>query len=216
MASLPSRSQSPGGTAGTVSPSRISLRTSQGSTYDSPILSEPKPLAAVFPGTTMPPSCLSPTSPSDTTQARAGVAIIGGARLGSTLSLVEGRGLTGSPLRSGMTAVPQHYGSTLPRQSQPLAYGADPYGLYQRSALPRPDSLIGQSVHFSHWLVNRPGYQNPVSDYTLIVVRVPNLPVVVMLMSLLSLSYLMNSSAFGKPEKSYSTGEGRSYKTKKL
>lgn len=69
----------------------------------------------------------------------------GGGRLGSTLSLVEGRGLTGSPLRSGMTAVPQHYGSTLPRQSQPLAYGADPYGLYQRSALPRPDSLIGQS-----------------------------------------------------------------------
>lgn len=68
-----------------------------------------------------------------------------GGRLGSTLSLVEGRALTGSPLRSGMTAVPQHYGSTLPRQSQPLAYGADPYGLYQRSALPRPDSLIGQS-----------------------------------------------------------------------
>uniref|UniRef100_A0A4W6DSQ2 Plakophilin 4 n=1 Tax=Lates calcarifer TaxID=8187 RepID=A0A4W6DSQ2_LATCA len=145
MASLPSRSQSPGcGTAGTVSPSRISLRTSQGSTYDSPILSEPKPLAAVFPGTTMPPSCPSPTSPTGGTQALGG-------RLGSTLSLVEGRGLTGSPLRSGMTAVPQHYGSTLPRQSQPLAYGADPYGLYQRSALPRPDSLIGlHSSYASH------------------------------------------------------------------
>lgn len=150
MASLPSRSQSPGcGTAGTVSPSRISLRTSQGSTYDSPILSEPKPLAAVFPGTTMPPSCPSPTSPTGGTQALGGGGVGlgggGGGRLGSTLSLVEGRGLTGSPLRSGMTAVPQHYGSTLPRQSQPLAYGADPYGLYQRSALPRPDSLIGQS-----------------------------------------------------------------------
>lgn len=152
MASLPSRSQSPGcGTAGTVSPSRISLRTSQGSTYDSPILSEPKPLAAIFPGTSMPPSCPSPTSPTDGTQARVGGGggVMGGGgvagRLGSTLSLVEGRGLTGSPLRSGMTAVPQHYGSTLPRQSQPLAYGADPYGLYQRSALPRPDSLIGQS-----------------------------------------------------------------------
>lgn len=152
MASLPSRSQSPGcGTAGTVSPSRISLRTSQGSTYDSPILSEPKPLAAVFPGTTMPPSCPSPTSPTDATQGRVGGGggvggggSGGGGRLGSTLSLIEGRGSTGSPLRSGMTAVPQHYGSTLPRQSQPLAYGADPYGLYQRSALPRPDSLIGQ------------------------------------------------------------------------
>ncbi|XP_068575814.1 plakophilin-4-like isoform X2 [Cebidichthys violaceus] len=150
MASLPSRSQSPGcGTAGTVSPSRISLRTSQGSTYDSPILSEPKPLAAVFPGTAMPPSCPSPNSPTDGTQ---GGLVLGGGglggRLGSTLSLVEGRCLTGSPLRSGMTAVPQHYGSTLPRQSQPLAYGADPYGLYQRSALPRPDSLIG--LHSSY------------------------------------------------------------------
>uniref|UniRef100_A0A3B4H837 Plakophilin-4-like n=1 Tax=Pundamilia nyererei TaxID=303518 RepID=A0A3B4H837_9CICH len=142
MASLPSRSQSPGcGTAGTVSPSRISLRTSQGSTYDSPILSEPKPLAAVFPGTTMPPSCPSPTSPTESTQGSGG-------RLGSSLSLIEGRGSMGSPLRSGMTAVPQHYGSTLPRQSQPLAYGADPYGLYQRSALPRPDSLIG--LHSSY------------------------------------------------------------------
>uniref|UniRef100_A0A669DS58 Plakophilin 4 n=1 Tax=Oreochromis niloticus TaxID=8128 RepID=A0A669DS58_ORENI len=148
MASLPSRSQSPGcGTAGTVSPSRISLRTSQGSTYDSPILSEPKPLAAVFPGTTMPPSCPSPTSPTEGTQGR-GVVQVDGGRLGSTLSLIEGRGSTGSPLRSGMTAVPQHYGSTLPRQSQPLAYGADPYGLYQRSALPRPDSLIG--LHSSY------------------------------------------------------------------
>ncbi|XP_028428034.1 plakophilin-4 isoform X3 [Perca flavescens] len=149
MASLPSRSQSPGcGTAGTVSPSRISLRTSQGSTYDSPILSEPKPLAAVFPGTFMPPACPSPTSPTDGPQAP-GVGLVGGrGRLGSTLSLVEGRCLTGSPLRSGMTAVPQHYGSTLPRQSQPLAYGADPYGLYQSTALPRPDSLIG--LHSSY------------------------------------------------------------------
>lgn len=140
MASLPSSSQSPG--CGTVSPSRISLRTSQGSTYDSPILSEPKPLAAVFPGTSMPPSCPSPLSPAD------GVQTLdrgGSGRLGSTLSLVEGRGLTGSPLHSGMTAVPQHFGTTLPRHSQPLAYGADPYGLYQKSALPRPDSLIGQS-----------------------------------------------------------------------
>uniref|UniRef100_A0A3B3C6U9 Plakophilin 4 n=1 Tax=Oryzias melastigma TaxID=30732 RepID=A0A3B3C6U9_ORYME len=144
MASLPSRSQSPG--CGTVSPSRISMRTSQGSTYDSPILSEPKSLAAIFPGTTMPPSCLSPTSPSDAIQVLGSG--VGGGRLGSTLSLIEGRVSAGSPLRSGMTAVPQHYGSTLPRQSQSLAYGTDPYGLYQRSALPRPDSLIG--LHSSY------------------------------------------------------------------
>lgn len=152
MTSLPSSGQSPG--CGAVSPSRMSLRTSQGSTYDSPILSEPKPLAALFPGTSMPPSCPSPLSPTDGIQDRGG-----GGRLGSTFSLVEGRGLMGSPLRSGMTAVPQHYGTTLPRQSQALVYGADPYGLYQKSALPRPDSLIGQShdsvepSHSSHFLV---------------------------------------------------------------
>ena len=144
MGSLPSRSQSPGAGA-TASPSHVSMRTSQGSAYGSPVLSEPKPLASLFPGTSMPPS--SPPSPMATSGAPGlGGGVVGG-RLGSTLSLVEGRGLAGSPppRASGMAAVPQHYGATLPRQSQPLAYGADPYGLYQRSALPRPDSLIGQS-----------------------------------------------------------------------
>ncbi|TNN45946.1 Plakophilin-4 [Liparis tanakae] len=136
MSSLPPRSQSPG--CGAVSPSRVSLRTSQGSAYDSPVLSEPRPLAAVFPAT--PPSGPSPSSPA------AGGLMLGGGRLGSTLSLGEGRGLTGAPLRPGMTAVPQHYGATLPRQSQPLAYGDDPYG--PRGALPRPDSLIG--LHSSY------------------------------------------------------------------
>lgn len=146
MASLPSRSHSPGG--GAVSPSRVSLRTSVGSTFDSPVLSEPRPLASVFPGTRMPPSCSSPTSPPIDALGGRGVPGIGdaGAHLGSTLSPVEGRGLAGSPLRPGMTAVPQHLGATLPRQ--PLAYDADPYGLYQRGALPRPDSLIG--LHSSY------------------------------------------------------------------
>ena len=143
MGSLPSRSQSPGAGA-TASPSHVSMRTSQGSAYGSPVLSEPKPLASLFPGTSMPPS--SPPSPLAASGAPGLGGVVGG-RLGSTLSLVEGRGLAGSPpaRASGMAAVPQHYGATLPRQSQPLAYGADPYGLYQRSALPRPDSLIGQS-----------------------------------------------------------------------
>lgn len=142
MASLPSRSHSPGG--GTVSPSRVSLRTSVGSTYDSPVLSEPLPLASVFPGTRMPPSCSSPTSPpSNALEGRRLAGAEGvAAHLGSTLSLVEGSGLSSSQLRPGMTAVPQHLAATLPRQ--PLAFGADPYGLYQRSTLPRPDSLIGQ------------------------------------------------------------------------
>nr|XP_029522228.1 plakophilin-4-like isoform X1 [Oncorhynchus nerka] len=184
MGSLPSRGQSPVcGVGGTVSPSRVSLRTSQGgSAYGSPILTEPKPLASIFPGTTMPPS--SPpgpgttpsfqraTSPYSPTHQRNGngdsplrtsphpgsanhatsphqaMGSVSG-HLGSTLSLVEGRGLSGSPLRSRMTAVPQHYGSTLPRQGV-LPYGHDAYGLYERTALPlsRPDSLTG--LHSSY------------------------------------------------------------------
>uniref|UniRef100_A0A8C5A936 Plakophilin-4-like n=1 Tax=Gadus morhua TaxID=8049 RepID=A0A8C5A936_GADMO len=151
MGSLPSRSQSPGAGA-TASPSHVSMRTSQGSAYGSPVLSEPKPLASLFPGTSMPPS--SPPSPLAASGAPGLGGVVGG-RLGSTLSLVEGRGLAGSPpaRASGMAAVPQHYGATLPRQSQPLAYGADPYGLYQRSALPRPDSLIGlHSSYAAHQL----------------------------------------------------------------
>ncbi|KAM9397976.1 plakophilin-4-like isoform 1-T1 [Salvelinus alpinus] len=186
MGSLSSRGQSPVcGVGGAVSPSRVSLRTSQGgSAYGSPILTEPKPLASIFPGTTMPPSSLpgpgttpsfqratSPYSPthqrngngdsplrtsplpgsaSHATSPQQAMGSVSG-HLGSTLSLVEGRGLSGSPLRSCMTAVPQHYGSTLPRQgAQALPYIHDAYGLYERTALPlsRPDSLTG--LHSSY------------------------------------------------------------------
>lgn len=181
MGSLSSRGQSPVcGVGGSVSPSRVSLRTSQGgSAYGSPILTEPKPLASIFPVTTMPPSsppgpgntpsfhrATSPYSPthqrngngdsplgtsprpgsaSHATSPHQAMGSVSG-RLGSTLSLVEGRGLSDSPLRSCMTAVPQHYGSTLTRQgAQALPYGHDAYGLYERTALPlsRPDSLTG-------------------------------------------------------------------------
>ncbi|XP_028972362.1 plakophilin-4 isoform X3 [Esox lucius] len=199
MGSLSSRGQSPVcGAGGSVSPSRLSLRTSQGgSAYGSPVLTEPKPLASIFPRTSMPPSSSSSssppphppgsgtapsfqraTSPYSPTHQRNGngggspvrssprpssaghatsppgpAAGPGGAsgRLGSTVSLVEGRGVSGSPLRSCMTAVPQHYGSTLPRQgAQALPYGHDSYGLYERTALPlsRPDSLTG--LHSSY------------------------------------------------------------------
>ncbi|XP_067116208.1 plakophilin-4 [Osmerus mordax] len=170
IGSLPSSGQSPGGPGGTVSPSRVSLRTSQGSAYGSPILTEPKPLASVFPGTTMPPSCPSPPSstsspppqlysPSQRNGGRPGSRALAtsppgvgmAGRLGSSLSLVEGRGLSVSPLRSCMTAVPQQFGSTLPRQTQPLPYGADPYACYERSTLSRPDSLTGlHSSYVSH------------------------------------------------------------------
>uniref|UniRef100_A0A674DEZ8 Plakophilin 4 n=1 Tax=Salmo trutta TaxID=8032 RepID=A0A674DEZ8_SALTR len=168
MGSLPSRGQSPVcGVGGTVSPSRVSLRTSQGgSAYGSPILTEPKPLASTTPSFHRATSPYSPThqrngngdsplgtrpgSASHATSPHQAMGSVSG-RLGSTLSLVEGRGLSDSPLRSCMTAVPQHYGSTLPRQgAQALPYGHDAYGLYERTALPlsRPDSLTG--LHSSY------------------------------------------------------------------
>uniref|UniRef100_A0A8C7Q449 Plakophilin 4 n=1 Tax=Oncorhynchus mykiss TaxID=8022 RepID=A0A8C7Q449_ONCMY len=168
MGSLPSRGQSPVcGVGGTVSPSRVSLRTSQGgSAYGSPILTEPKPLASTTPSFQRATSPYSPThqrngngdsplrtsphpgSGNHATSPHQAMGSVSG-RLGSTLSLVEGRGLSGSPLRSCMTAVPQHYGSTLPRQGV-LPYGHDAYGLYERTALPlsRPDSLTG--LHSSY------------------------------------------------------------------
>uniref|UniRef100_A0A8C7NQQ8 Plakophilin 4 n=1 Tax=Oncorhynchus mykiss TaxID=8022 RepID=A0A8C7NQQ8_ONCMY len=168
MGSLSSRGQSPVcGVGGAVSPSRVSLRTSQGgSAYGSPILTEPKPLASTTPSFQRATSPYSPThqrngngdsplrtsplpgSASHATSPQQAMGSVSG-RLGSTLSLVEGRGLSGSPLRSCMTAVPQHYGSTLPRQGA-LPYIHDAYGLYERTALPlsRPDSLTG--LHSSY------------------------------------------------------------------
>uniref|UniRef100_A0A8C8F6R1 Plakophilin 4 n=1 Tax=Oncorhynchus tshawytscha TaxID=74940 RepID=A0A8C8F6R1_ONCTS len=168
MGSLPSRGQSPVcGVGGTVSPSRVSLRTSQGgSAYGSPILTEPKPLASTTPSFQRATSPYSPThqrngngdsplrtsphpgSANHATSPHQAMGSVSG-HLGSTLSLVEGRGLSGSPLRSCMTAVPQHYGSTLPRQGV-LPYGHDAYGLYERTVLPlsRPDSLTG--LHSSY------------------------------------------------------------------
>uniref|UniRef100_A0A4W5MVA2 Plakophilin 4 n=1 Tax=Hucho hucho TaxID=62062 RepID=A0A4W5MVA2_9TELE len=170
MGSLSSRGQSPVcGVGGAVSPSRVSVRTSQGgSAYGSPILTEPKPLASTTPSFQRATSPYSPThqrngngdsplrtsplpgSASHASSPQQAMGSVSG-RLGSTLSLVEGRGLSGSPLRSCMTAVPQHYGSTLPHQgAQALPYGHDAYGLYERTALPlsRPDSLTG--LHSSY------------------------------------------------------------------
>lgn len=52
-----------------------------------------------------------------------------------------------SPVRASMTAVPQHYSSTLPRS---VLHNTDPYGpqsydIYER--MTRPDSLTGTQTH---------------------------------------------------------------------
>ncbi|XP_055361248.1 plakophilin-4-like isoform X2 [Betta splendens] len=68
-------------------------------------------------------------------------------RMGSPLTMADGSPLTkqpghsSSPVRASMTAVPQHYSSTLPRS---MLHNSDPYGpqsydIYER--MTRPDSL---------------------------------------------------------------------------
>uniref|UniRef100_A0A3Q3L3I0 Plakophilin 4 n=1 Tax=Mastacembelus armatus TaxID=205130 RepID=A0A3Q3L3I0_9TELE len=180
VSSVPSRSHSPA-YASSISPSRGSLRTSAGSAYGSPIVTEPKPLSSIF-STTLPSTQRTSTtvaagsgSPYSTqknspaalrrvgsTNSRSGSASrttspyqasagSSSGRMGSPLTMVDNINppLTkqpthsSSPVRASMTAVPQHYSSTLPRS---VLHNTDPYGpqsydIYER--MTRPDSLTG-------------------------------------------------------------------------
>ncbi|XP_059198596.1 plakophilin-4 isoform X1 [Centropristis striata] len=191
VSSVPSRSHSPA-YASSMSPSRGSLRTSHGSAYGSPIVTEPKPLSSIF-STTLPsaqrtsntggggggggggssspyntqknsPAALRRVgstnsrsgSASRTTSPYQGSAGSSG-RMGSPLTMVDGINppLTkqpthsSSPVRASMTAVPQHYSSTLPRS---MIHSTDPYGpqsydIYER--MTRPDSLTGMRSSYA-------------------------------------------------------------------
>lgn len=180
VSSVPSRSHSPA-YASSMSPSRGSLRTSVGSAYGSPIVTEPKPLSSIF-STTLPSAQRTSTtggvgsgSPYSTqknspaalrrmgsTNSRSGSASrttspyqasagSSSGRMGSPLTMVDGinppltkqPSHSSSPVRATMTAVPQHYSSTLPRS---MLHSTDPYGpqsydIYER--MTRPDSLTG-------------------------------------------------------------------------
>ncbi|XP_036965573.1 plakophilin-4-like isoform X1 [Acanthopagrus latus] len=180
VSSVPSRSHSPAYTS-SMSPSRGSLRTSVGSAYGSPIVTEPKPLSSIF-STTLPsaqrssstggggsgsPYTTQKNSPAalrrmGSTNSRSGSASrttspyqasasSTSGRVGSPLTMVDGvnppltkqPGHSSSPVRATMTAVPQHYSSTLPRS---MLHNTDPYGpqsydIYER--MTRPDSLTG-------------------------------------------------------------------------
>uniref|UniRef100_A0A8C6V1S2 Plakophilin 4 n=1 Tax=Neogobius melanostomus TaxID=47308 RepID=A0A8C6V1S2_9GOBI len=173
VSSVPSRSHSPAYT----SPSRgSSLRTSVNSPYNSPIVTEPKPLSSIF-SSTLPTvqrsnTTCGGTSPYSTQKnSPSGLRRVGSAnsrsgsrttspyqasgsssgRMGSPLTMVENVAApltkqpthSSSPVRTSMTAVPQHYSSTMPRS---LLHSTDPYGLqsydiYER--MTRPDSLTG-------------------------------------------------------------------------
>uniref|UniRef100_A0A8C3FZW6 Plakophilin 4 n=1 Tax=Cyclopterus lumpus TaxID=8103 RepID=A0A8C3FZW6_CYCLU len=131
VSSVPSRSHSPA-YASSMSPSRGSLRTSVGSAYGSPVVTEPKPLSSIF-STTLP----SKNSPAALR------------RMGSTNSRSGGPTHSSSPVRASMTAVPQHFSSTLPRA---MLHSTDPYGpqsydIYER--MTRPDSFTGAQISYA-------------------------------------------------------------------
>lgn len=182
VSSVPSRSHSPAYTS-SMSPSRGSLRTSVGSAYGSPVVTEPKPLSSVF-STTLPsahrtsstggsssPYSTQKNSPAalrrmGSNNSRSGSAsrntspyqatgVSSSGRMGSPLTMVDGitppltkqPSHSSSPVRASMTAVPQHYSSTLPRS---MLHNTDPYGpqsydIYERMA--RPNSLTGAQLH---------------------------------------------------------------------
>ncbi|XP_010211591.1 PREDICTED: plakophilin-4 [Tinamus guttatus] len=114
VSSVPSRAQSPSYAVGTgISPSRGSLRASLGSGYGYAALARVG-------------------SPLALADVQARVASPSQTQLGSS-----------SPKRSGMTAVPQHLGTTLQRTIHDMEPYGQQYEIYERMVPPRPDSLTG-------------------------------------------------------------------------
>ncbi|NXD15114.1 PKP4 protein, partial [Nothocercus nigrocapillus] len=170
VSSVPSRAQSPSYTVGTgISPSRGSLRASLGSGYGSPPLAEPRALpASTYSSTTLPaPRATSPYAaqrPASPTAARRLARQASNpngsaaqyptlAHVGSPLALADVQARvaspsqtqlgSSSPKRSGMTAVPQHLGTTLQRTIHDIEPYGQQYEIYERMVPPRPDSLTG-------------------------------------------------------------------------
>ncbi|KAM4776068.1 plakophilin-4 isoform 2-T2 [Cyanocitta cristata] len=173
VSSVPSRAQSPSYMVSTgVSPSRGSLRTSLGSGYGSPSVAEQRSLAShAYSSTTLPvqragspyaghrpasPSAVRRVGSLTSRQANpsSGTAQYQTAgRVGSPLALTDVQTRVGSPSqtqlgssspkRSGMTAVPQHLGTTLQRTIHDMEQYGQQYDIYERMVPPRPDSLTG-------------------------------------------------------------------------
>ncbi|XP_010017245.1 PREDICTED: plakophilin-4 isoform X3 [Nestor notabilis] len=174
VSSVPSRAQSPSYMVSTgVSPSRGSLRTSLGSGYGSPSVTEQRSIAShVYSSTTLPVqraaspyAAQRPASPTavrriGSVTSRQTANPNGGssqyqtsARVGSPLALTDVQTRvaspsqtqlgSSSPKRSGMTAVPQHLGTTLQRTIHDIEQYGQQYDIYERMVPPRPDSLTG-------------------------------------------------------------------------
>ncbi|XP_042682999.1 plakophilin-4 isoform X7 [Centrocercus urophasianus] len=156
-----------------VSPSRGSLRTSLGSGYGSPSVAEQRSLAShAYSSTTLPVqraaspyAAQRPASPvtvrrigsitsRQTANPNGGTSQYqASARVGSPLALADVQTRvasppqtqlgSSSPKRSGMTAVPQHLGTTLQRAVHDIEQYGQQYDIYERMVPPRPDSLTG-------------------------------------------------------------------------
>ncbi|NXW44545.1 PKP4 protein, partial [Nyctiprogne leucopyga] len=174
VSSVPSRAQSPSYVVSTgVSPSRGSLRTSLGSGYGSPSVTEQRSLTShAYSSTTLPAqraaspyAAQRPASPTavrrmGSVTSRPTANPNGGTsqyqtsvRVGSPLALTDVQTRvaspsqtqlgSSSPKRSGMTAVPQHLGTTLQRTIHDIEQYGQQYDIYERMVPPRPDSLTG-------------------------------------------------------------------------
>ncbi|KAM9235002.1 plakophilin-4 isoform 2-T2 [Leptosomus discolor] len=174
VSSVPSRAQSPSYMVSTgVSPSRGSLRTSLGSGYGSPSVTEQRSLPShAYSSTTLPMqraaspyAAQRPASPTavrriGSVSSRQTANPNGGTsqyqtsvRVGSPLALADVQTRvaspsqtqlgSSSPKRSGMTAVPQHLGTTLQRTIHDIEQYGQQYEIYERMVPPRPDSLTG-------------------------------------------------------------------------
>ncbi|XP_064306969.1 plakophilin-4 isoform X2 [Phalacrocorax carbo] len=174
VSSVPSRAQSPSYMVSTgVSPSRGSLRTSLGSGYGSPSVTEQRSLTShAYSSTTLPVqraaspyAAQRPASPTavrriGSVTSRQTANPNGGAsqyqtsvRVGSPLAPADVQTRvaspsqtqlgSSSPKRSGMTAVPQHLGTTLQRTMHDIEQYGQHYDIYERMVPPRPDSLTG-------------------------------------------------------------------------
>ncbi|KAM6260737.1 plakophilin-4 isoform 5-T5 [Spheniscus humboldti] len=156
-----------------VSPSRGSLRASLGSGYGSPSVTEQRSLAShAYSSTTLPVqraaspyAAQRPASPTavrriGSVTSRQTANPNGGTsqyqtsvRVGSPLALTDVQTRvaspsqtqlgSSSPKRSGMTAVPQHLGTTLQRTIHDIEQYGQQYDIYERMVPPRPDSLTG-------------------------------------------------------------------------
>ncbi|NWW41043.1 PKP4 protein, partial [Panurus biarmicus] len=173
VSSVPSRAQSPSCAAGPgPSPSRGSLRTSLGGGFGSPGVAEQRPPPAhAYSSTTLPVqragSPYAPHRPASPSAVRRAGSLSSrhanpgsgaapyqtAARLGSPLALTDVQTRVGSPSqtqlgssspkRAGMTAVPQHLGTTLQRAVRDVEQYGQQYEIYERMVPPRPDSLTG-------------------------------------------------------------------------